>query len=258
MRILVTNDDGVYAPGLAALRALAAEIGEVMVVAPSVEQSAASHSITFTHMLAQPIMRIGGDDGFDAVAVDGSPADCVRLAVLKLMPHPPDLVLSGINAGANVGIHVFYSGTIGAAAEGAMLGIPGIAFSASTQDERPDFARVAALCRPVLRRLIDRPMRGGDLVSVNIPASSKRPAGVKVTRQSRAEMRDMYEEVATRGGATTYAIRGGKFDSPGSDTDVAALHDGYITVSPLKVDRTDHEQIDALRACDWDGALDGA
>ena len=257
MRILVTNDDGVYAPGLAALRALAAEIGEVTVVAPSVEQSAVSHSITFTHMLAQP-MRIDGPEGFDAIAVDGSPADCVRLAVLKLMADPPDLVLSGINPGANVGIHVFYSGTIGAAAEGAMLGLPGIAFSAASRDGRPDFARVAALCRPVLRRLIERPIRGGDLVSVNVPESPKRPAGVKVTRQSRAEARDMYEEIVTRDGVTTYGICGGKFDAPGSDTDIAALHDGYVTVSPLKVDRTDHEQLDALRACEWDGVFDGA
>lgn len=257
MRILVTNDDGVYAPGLAALRKLAAEIGDVTVVAPATQQSAVSHSITFTNMVTRPV-RIDGDDGFDAVAVDGSPADCVRLAVLKLMPEPPDLVVSGINAGANVGIHVFYSGTIGAAAEGAMLGLPGIAFSTASREGPPDFARAAELCRPVLRRLIERPMRGGDLVSVNIPESPKRPAGVKVVRQSRAEARDIYEEVATRRGATTYGICGGKFSAPSSDTDIAALHDGYITVSPLKIDRTDHEQLDALRTVGWDGVLDGA
>lgn len=255
MRILVTNDDGVEAPGLAALRAVAAEFGQVTVVAPATHQSAASHSVTLTEMRVKPL-RTPGPNGFDAIAVAGSPADCVRLAVLKLLDEPPDIVLSGINAGANVGIHVFYSGTVGAAAEAAMLGLPGVALSAAADENlRTDFDRAAALSRPILRRLLERPMRGGDLVNVNFPLAPARPRGVKVTRQSRAEIRDVYDAVGADAAATTYAIRGGQFSSPGSDTDVAALLDGYVTMTPLKVDRTDHEQLEALRTCGWDGVL---
>jgi 5'-nucleotidase len=146
MRILLSNDDGILAPGLAALHAAVRDLGEATVVAPSSPQSAAGHSITLKTPLVVHRVQVGdGEASFWGSSVDGRPADCVRLAVRKLLGRWPDVVLSGINAGANVGVNVFYSGTVAAAAEAAMLGIPAVALSAGYEDsdDAIDYPRVA-------------------------------------------------------------------------------------------------------------------
>ncbi|MCK4602916.1 MAG: 5'/3'-nucleotidase SurE, partial [Phycisphaerae bacterium] len=167
MRILLSNDDGILAPGLAALHEAVADVGEISIVAPDTSQSAAGHGITFRHPLTVRRMRIGGAGGLAGISVDGRPADCVRLAIRNLLPERPDLVLSGINAGANIGVNVFYSGTVAAAAEAAMFNIPAVALSAEMARGQVDFERAGRLCRWVLEKLLADGLEPGDLISVN-------------------------------------------------------------------------------------------
>jgi 5'-nucleotidase len=255
LKILISNDDGVLAPGLAALRSAVKDMGEVFVVAPDSPQSAAGHSITLRHPMTVQDIRIEGAEPFDAISVDGRPADCVRLALRKLIKEPVDLVLSGINAGANVGINVFYSGTVAAAAEGAMCGITSIAFSAAMTQGQVDFQRAAKICRAVLDDLLAAGLQKGELLNVNIPALSPgRPAGVKVVRQSTAGLEDVYHSHKDSNGLSAYRLGDDYcFACTQADTDVACLEDGYVTVSPLQVDMTRHQRLDALRGIRWTG-----
>ncbi len=249
MRILISNDDGILAPGIAALRDAVADLGEIYVVAPDSPQSAAGHAITLTAPLAVRRVRVGG---FEGVSVDGRPADCVRLAIRSLLPARADLVLSGINAGANVGINVFYSGTVAAAAEAAMFKIPAVAFSASMATGEIDFARAARQCRWVLDNLLADGLAPGDLINVNIPAARPGwPVGVRVARQSTDELEDEYVR-SVADGIETYRLSDKYEFKPGQeDTDVAAMLKGYITVTPLHVDMTQHGRLASLNNAPW-------
>jgi 5'-nucleotidase len=253
MRILLSNDDGILAPGLTALSAAVRDMGELTVCAPSGPQSAAGHAITLHDPLTVRRVRVGGEtDGIEGTSVDGRPADCVRLAIRKLMSDWPELVLSGINAGANVGINVFYSGTVAAAAEAAMLGIPAVAFSAKMGPE-VNFAAVASVCRTVLDRLLAEPLVRGDLINVNVPdLSPGKPKGVLVVPQSTDELTDIYERTVDEDGTEHYQL-GPEYDfvGPTDDTDVPALFDGYVTVTCLHVDMTNHDRLAQLRRMSW-------
>ena len=252
MRILISNDDGILAPGLAALRAAVADLGEVTVVAPDSAQSAAGHSITLKHPLLVQRVRLGGRPGFEGISVDGQPADSVRLAIHKLLDPPPELVLSGINAGANVGINVLYSGTVAAAAEGAMCHLPAVAFSAQIRDQA-DFPHIARLCRWVLDRLLEGGLHPGEVVNVNIPALGPgRPKGVRVMRQSTAGLQEDYRLHDAGDGREAYLLADGFGFAPGrKDTDVEAVAEGYVTITPLHVDMTNHERMAELTARSW-------
>jgi len=255
MRILLSNDDGILAAGLAALRAAVAAIGEVTVVAPDSAQSAAGHGITLAEPLVVRRVQLDstdGAEGFAGISVDGRPADCVRLAIRKLLPAPPDLVLTGINAGANVGVNVFYSGTVAAAAEAAMLDIPAVAFSAEASGEL-DFRRIGYLCRWVLDMLLADGLERGDLINVNIPRlGPSLPRGLRVVRQSTAEVEDAYHRRQDPPGAESYQLgRDFRFAPGRADTDVACLAEGYITVTPLHVDMTNHAKVQALANRRW-------
>lgn len=252
MRILISNDDGILAPGLAALRAAVADLGEVTVVAPDSAQSAAGHGITLKRPLVVQRVRLGGAVPFEGLSVDGQPADCVRLAVHKLLDRAPELVLSGINAGSNVGINVLYSGTVAAAAEGAMCGIPAVAFSARIGDQA-DFPRIARLCRWVLNELLDAGLRPGELINVNIPELGPgRPRGVRVRRQSTAELEEDYRLHHDADGREAYLLAEGfRFGPSRKDTDIEALAQGYITVTPLHVDMTNHRRLEDLAQRPW-------
>lgn len=249
MRILLSNDDGILAPGLAALYQAVADLGEVVVVAPSNPQSAAGHGITVRGALT--VQRVGlgsGTEAFTALGIDGRPADCVRLAVRKLLAAPVDLVLAGINAGANVGIHVFYSGTVAAAAEAAMLGLPAVAFSAAAGDGEINFPRVGRLCRWVLDRLLLWGIQPGQLVNVNIPALGPgRPRGVRLVPQSTAGVEDSYHRHDHPEGLESYKLgHHSNFAAVTDPTDVTCLEEGYITITPLKVDLTDPARLGEL------------
>ncbi len=251
MRILVSNDDGIDAPGLAALAGAVGDMGEVTVVAPASPQSAAGHAITLHHPLTVKQVELPGLAG-KAYSVDGRPADCVRLAIKNILPKPPDLVISGINAGANVGINVFYSGTVAAAAEAVMCGIPAVAMSLQIRGETADFARAAQLCRWVLPQLPITPGKV-ELFNVNIPVLEPGwPVGVRVAPQSTAGIEDIYHEDADSNGLPTYRL--GKkigFLGPTEGTDIEALAAGYVTVTPLRVDLTDHQYLPRLSSIDW-------
>jgi 5'-nucleotidase len=180
------------------------------------------------------------------MGVAGRPADCVKLAVRMLMDHRPDLVLAGINAGANVGVNVYYSGTVAAAAEGALLGIPSVAFSLSGGGEM-DFDRAGALCRGVLERLLKLPMEAGELVNVNIPALGEGvPRGIKVVPQSTAAISESYTRQEQEGKLIFQLTDEYEHGPQHAESDVTALGDGYITVTPLQSDMTNRTRLAQL------------
>ncbi|MBI5723659.1 MAG: 5'/3'-nucleotidase SurE [Planctomycetes bacterium] len=254
MRILVSNDDGILAPGLAALCEAVADLGDLSVVAPDSPQSATGHSITLTHPLTVQQVRVQGLRPFVGMSVDGRPADCVRLAIKALLPQPPDLVLSGINAGANAGINVFYSGTVAAAVEAAMCGIPAVAFSAGMTGGPVDFARTAKLCRWALDRLLaGAGLRKGDLINVNIPPNKPGwPLGVRVAHQSTAGLDDSYVKCFEENGKASYRLSDDyDFAHKHDQTDVHGLGEGYITITPLRFDLTDYDGLSALEKITW-------
>jgi len=252
MLILLTNDDGIRAPGLLAMYRELIKLGEVYVVAPETVQSATGHGITIT----TPLMtyKVPVDGAFTGISVDGRPADCVKLAVAQILPRAPDLVISGMNAGANVGINVIYSGTVAAAIEAAFLGLPAIAVSLLLDDAPPDFARSAAFGRQAIERIVAHGLPGGEVLSVNIPAlkPDQQPAGMKVVRQCTRPWVDTYEKrVAPRGreyywNSSIFTLGQTEFD-----TDVAALREGYVTITPLQFDLTRHPRLQEMQKLAW-------
>jgi len=256
MRLLLSNDDGILAPGLAALYAAVSDLGEATVVAPSLPQSAAGHSITLKEPLTVHRIQVSDTSRpFWGNSVDGRPADCVRLAVRKLLPARPDVVLSGINAGANVGVNVFYSGTVAAAAEAAMLGIPAVAFSAGYDagPEEIDYAWAGRLCRWVLDCLLAAGLEPGDLMNVNLPTFAPgRPAGLRVVPQSTAELDDFYHYTMDRMGREAYRLSDNySFAGHHENSDVDCLAEGHVTLTPLHVDMTLYERLEGLACRAW-------
>lgn len=250
MRILLTNDDGVYAPGLRALRGELQKLGEVIVVAPVGEQSAVGHSITLlAPLLVQEVLD--ENQRFMGWAVEGRPADCVKLALLELLKdRPPDLVVSGLNAGSNAGINVLYSGTVAAAIEGAFFQKTSIALSLEYTKPKPlDFPRAADLARGVVEKIVASSPPVGSLFNVNIPSLEKGPVkGVRVVPQNIAPYRETFDRrVDPRG--RVYFWSGPDFHCPDPhpDTDVTALAEGYITVTPLQFNLTHAALLDQLR-----------
>ncbi len=253
MLILLTNDDGIQAPGLVAMYRELVRLGEVHVVAPETVQSAAGHGIT----IAAPLLtsRVTLENGFTGTAVDGRPADCVKLAVAQILPRAPDLVVSGINSGANVGINVIYSGTVAAAIEAAFLGLPSVAVSLLLQNPVPvDFKRSAEIAREIIEQMLEAGLSPGRCVSVNLPAlrAGESPTGVKVVRQCTRPWVDTYERRTDPRGRD-YFWNSSVFtlgESDG-DTDVAALRDGYVTITPLQFDLTHPIMLKDWQGRDW-------
>ena len=252
MRILISNDDGILAPGLAALYAAVADMGEISIVAPHGPQSASAHAITLRKSMAIGHVELAE---FTGISIDGRPADCVRLAIRELLDERPDLVLTGINDNSNVGVNLFYSGTVAAAAEAAMMGIPAVAFSAAARDRLPDFARASVLCRKVLDHLLEAGMSPGDLTNVNIPDLYRpdRPNGLSVVHQSDGEIHDEYIHEVGSDGRETWRLGDDYSFGPNHhvDSDVVCLHEGNITVTPLRIDMTNDDRLDELGELDW-------
>lgn len=248
MRILLTNDDGIYAPGLRALRQELRKLGEVTVVAPATEQSAVGHSITLlTPLLVQPVFDPDGSPlGW---AVEGKPADCVKLALVELLEETPDLVVSGINAGSNVGINVLYSGTVAAAIEGAFFGITSIAVSLEYSDPiYLDFGEAARIARQLIERLINQ-RGGGQLFNINIPSLDRgSPKGVRIVPQGVVRYRERFQRrTDPRGRVYFWTMPELVPLESKPDTDVTALAEGYITITPLRFDLTDYRLLESLR-----------
>ena len=237
--ILVTNDDGIYAPGIAALRDAMAELGTVFLIAPAFEQSAVGHSITLSEPLRmQEVHKEGVLFGH---SVNGAPADCVKLAVFNLLDRKPDLLASGINLGENAGINALYSGTVAAAIEGAICGIPSLAISLEVGDI-PDFTYAAHIAKKIAQQVLSSNLPDRLVLNVNIPSRPREQIrGVKTTRMCIAPYNERYECRKDPRGRTYYWLDG---EIPSGleqhDTDLVALRDGYVSVTPLHYDLTDH------------------
>lgn len=255
MQILLTNDDGIYAPGLAAMERALAQLGDVTVVAPATEQSGVGHSITFL----SPLMAKEVFDGERRRwAVEGSPADCVKLAIGEFCPRRPDLVVSGINGGFNIGINVLYSGTVAGATEGALFGIRSVAVSLE-YDERPKFDRAAELSIRLIEQIIGQEdPREQPLYNVNIPSVAvERPTDVRVVPMATARWPADFDERIDPKGRRYYWAMGTPPASIGTElTDLEAIEQGYVTVTPLRIDRTERTMLEPLQ--DWGLSLDAA
>jgi 5'-nucleotidase len=252
VRILLTNDDGVYAPGLRALRVELQKLGEVIVVAPATEQSAVGHSITLlTPLLVQEV--VDDQSRFMGWAVEGRPADCIKLALLELLPDPPDLVVSGLNAGSNAGINVLYSGTVAAAIEGAFFQRPSIAVSLEYTKPKLDFARGAELARRVIEQILAHEPGPGTLFNVNIPSLDKGPVrGIRVRPQNVAPYLESFDRrVDPRGRVYFWTTPEFSCPDPHPDTDVTALGEGYITVTPLQFNLTHRPLLEEMSDWKW-------
>jgi 5'-nucleotidase len=247
MNILLTNDDGIFAPGLAAIYKELLDIGSVTVIAPSDSRSGASHSITFSGPLVCNKVDINGQ--FTGFSVDGSPADCVKLAVMQLHREPIDLLVAGINNGANAGINVYYSGTVAAAMEGAFLKIPAVAMSLY-REEHMDYEQAARHCINVLKKLM--PVKKGSVININIPELSKGPPrGVRVVPHSGKGFDEYYVRQINEQGQTVFQLAGGAHLLDESPTDTASLAEGFITVTALMPDMTDYNKTSELQKIKW-------
>lgn len=250
MYILVTNDDGVQSEGLLALRKALSELGETVVVAPDRNWSAAGHYRKLFDPLRAWEVQLA--DGSLAIACDGTPADCVALAVMGLLPRKPDLVVSGINLGANLGTDLLYSGTVAAAMEGIVFGVPGIAFSQYQQRGMPwDFRAASAAALRVVQTVRERPLPPDLLLNVNIPPRAPEEIrGIKICRLGRRVYRDELVVRHDPRGRPYYWIGGAEPEDHQEDgTDVAAIAQGYVSVTPAHMDLTSHTWIEKLH--DW-------
>lgn len=243
MRILVSNDDGYRAPGLAALARAMAQLGEVTVVAPERNRSGASNSLTLDHPLRVQV----GDNGY--FFVDGTPTDCVHLAVTGLLEHEPDLVISGINAGANMGDDVLYSGTVAAAMEGRFLGLPAIAVSLTGQEPQ-HYATAAEVAKRLVIRLQHQPLPADTILSVNVPdAPWEAITGYEATRLGhRHKSEPVVKSEDPRGRVIYWVGAAGPEEDAGPGTDFHAVRYGRVSITPLQVDLTRYAALDKV-AC---------
>lgn len=250
MRILICNDDGIFAPGILALREAVQGLGELHVVAPEAEQSAVGHAITVSSPLrVKPVNRQGEYFG---QAVNGTPADCVKLAVSRILDQPPDLLLSGINLGANSGISVLYSGTVSGATEGTILGLPSIAFSLCTF-QNPEWEAAARVARAVVRRVDPASIPPDTLLNVNIPnLPFERLRGIAVVPIAKSRWVEEFDARTDPRGHNYYWMDGVlKLVGAAGNNDVSRLEEGYVTVTPLQLDMTNYSALEDVASWDW-------
>ena len=238
--ILLTNDDGIHSPGLKALKESLSALGKIVIVAPDRDNSAIAHALT----MHRPLRLTELDE--DVYTLDGTPTDCVAIALGKIFERAPDLLVSGINSGPNIGDDITYSGTVSAAIEGTMYAVPSMAVSLAGEPPL-DYGKAELLIRQLAQRVIAHGLPASTLMNVNIPAASEL-RGVKITRQGRRIWKQAVQEVADPRGRIHYWIGGGTplLDS-GKDTDVWALGEGFVTISPIHLDLTNHEGISYFR-----------
>jgi 5'-nucleotidase len=246
--ILVTNDDGVTAPGIQALIAAMKELGDVVVIAPDKPQSGMGHAITINSTLR--INKISVYGVLEEYSCTGTPVDCVKLAVNKILKRKPDLCVSGINHGSNMSINVIYSGTMSAAVEGAIEGIPSIGFSLCDFDINADFTASAEYAKRIARQVLEHGIPEGVCLNVNIPTLSLNELkGIMVCRQAKANWIEELDERFDPSGKPYYWLTGTfkNFEDNAEDTDVWALENGYVSVVPVHFDMTAYHTISYLK-----------
>lgn len=252
MNILITNDDGIHAHGLIALKSVLSVVGEVFVVAPDRPRSACGHSITLHKPLRADKVRLAdGDVGYSS---SGTPSDCVSLALLGLVPEKIDLVVSGINHGPNLGWDLTYSGTVSAAMEAAIAGVQSFAISVASYTRDLDYSPAAHLAAELARLLQTRTLPEGTLLNVNVPALPvSQIRGIQVTRQGRRRYAVNLDERSDPGGRPYYWFAGNEpIDHLDEGTDVKAVSDGYVSITPVHLDLTDYSALDTVRTWEMD------
>ncbi len=253
MQILLTNDDGIYAPGLAAMERELRLLGDVTVVAPATEQSGVGHSITFlSPLICKEVFEGEVRRGW---AVEGSPADCVKIAVCELCPDRPTLVVSGINHGLNAGINVLYSGTVAAAIEGAFFNITSVAVSLE-YDEHAHFDRAAIIAREVIQQILARNEGASMLYNLNIPTlATERPSQLRIVPMGLQRYGENFIRRADPRGRTYYWATGEPEPEPTTfESDLTALRRGCITLTPLDYDMSHRPLIEQMQS--WDLGID--
>ncbi|MDD5298536.1 MAG: 5'/3'-nucleotidase SurE [Rhodocyclaceae bacterium] len=242
MRILISNDDGYFAPGIKALADALSDIAEITVVAPERDRSGASNSLT----LDRPLMLKRAPSGY--FYVNGTPTDCVHLAVTGMLEHQPDMVLSGINHGANMGDDTIYSGTVAAATEGYLLGVPSIAVSLASSSGT-HFETAAAVARQLVLRFRDHPVAEPTLLNVNVPdVPPEKLSGVTITRLGRRHKAEPVIRQQSPRNETVYWVgAAGAAQDAGDGTDFHCVAQGFASVTPLQIDLTRYSQLPALR-----------
>lgn len=249
--ILITNDDGIVAPGIRVLIAVMKEIGDVIVVAPDSPQSAMGHAITINNTLK--LERVHIDNEIEQeYSCSGTPVDCVKIAVNELLQRKPDLCVSGINHGSNSSINVIYSGTMSAAVEAGIEGIPAIGFSLLDYSWEADFEPIKKHLKQIALEVLQKGLPDGVVLNVNFPKLAQDAIkGIKICRQAKAMWQEEFDKRTNPQGKEYYWLTG-KFvnQDKGTDTDEWALENGYISIVPVQFDLTAHHAIQSLNA--WD------
>lgn len=247
MRILLTNDDGLWAEGIKQIRRCLEEIAEVIVVAPEKQQSASGHGITIHKPLRAEKIHFKNSNSI-GYAVNGTPSDCVKLAVQVLLKdQPPDLVVSGINLGPNLGTDILYSGTVSGALEGIINGVPAMAISLATHD-KPNFNYTAKFGRYMVEKILSSKVSQDTLLNINVPGLSKKEiAGVSITRLGHRKYENVFETRFDPRGKEYYWLGGEVLDvDKEPETDIYAIQNGFISITPIQFDLTNYKMMDLL------------
>lgn len=249
MKILVSNDDGIASIGIAALVEALKKIGDVTVVAPLTEQSAVGHAITMKYPLR--IQEFYKDGEFFGYAVDGTPADCIKIGIRNIMKDTPDIVISGINLGSNAAINIIYSGTVSAAREAAIMDVPAVAVSVASHDAK-HFEYAAQVSTRLAELVVKNGLPNGTLLNINIPDLPKEEiAGILITQQGKSKWDDIYEERIDPYGKKYYWLTGKMYETDKTlEADHFALKNNYVSITPIHFDLTDYKTYEMLKQ--WD------
>jgi 5'-nucleotidase len=253
LKILVTNDDGIDSAGITALKKSLSEIAEITVVAPRQEQSAVGHGITMQIPLRVQEYYIDGT--FFGYAVDGTPADCIKMGMRNIMKEDPDLVVSGINHGSNTAINIIYSGTVSGAREAAIMDIPSIAISV-TNHRVKDFSYAAEIAKMLALKIIEHGLALGTLLNVNVPdVPQDEIKGILVTKQGKSKWDDIYEKRIDPYGRDYYWLTGSMMEVDKElEFDQVAIKNNFVAVTPIHFDLTDYETYDKLKTWNIEGS----
>lgn len=248
--VLISNDDGINAPGIAALAEAIRTFADVVIVAPEKQQSAVGHAITMNDPLR--VQKIFRGETMYGYAVNGTPADCVKIAIHTLLERKPDLLISGINHGSNTAISVIYSGTVSAATEGTILGIPSMAVSLTTFAPEADFSYAAKFAVHMAKLILEKGLPKGTLLNVNVPAVPAGDiAGVMVTKQGKSMWNDEFESRRDPNNREYFWLKGDLLELDTSeDVDQGAILRNKVSVTPIQYDLTDYRFLQTLR--EWD------
>ena len=244
--ILLTNDDGIYAQGIFVLKEALSRLGEVTVVAPLAEKSAVGHAITLSDPLR--VQEVYRNEAFFGYAVNGTPADCVKLGVHSLLGYKPQLIISGVNQGPNTATNIIYSGTVSAAGEGAIIGVPSIAVSLASFTQK-EFTYAAKLTVKLAKKVLQFGLPAGTLLNVNVPAVPEKDIkGIVITRQGKGRYEEDFDKRVDPNKRTYYWLTGKRMVlDKGDDVDDLVVMENKVSITPLHYDLTDHAFLKELR-----------